>query len=76
MIESGALPSGDYEVEMLIQDRNFDAFGQLWWPSAAAGEPAGGNGILPPIYGSDGRLRLFGQWIMINGKVNIISLYH
>jgi spore coat protein A len=69
IIEEGKIPSGEYEVEMLLQDRNFDSFGQLWWPSSTLGEPAGGRDSLPQIYGSDGNLRTYGQWILVNGKV-------
>ena len=54
------LPSGDYEIPLLVQDRNFTARGELFIPSHAdlAGAPA--PSILPEAFGSG---------ILVNGML-------
>jgi FtsP/CotA-like multicopper oxidase with cupredoxin domain len=60
------LPSGTYEVELAIQDHQFDTNGQLFFP---AGETAGLNGTPPnpeahPFWIPE----FFGDVIVVNGK--------
>ena len=60
------LPSGQYEVELAIQDHQFDTSGQLFFP---AGEAAGLNGTPPnpethPFWIPE----FFGDAIVVNGK--------
>ena len=60
------LPAGPYEVELAIQDRQFDTNGQWFFP---AGEPAGLNGTPPnpethPFWIPE----FFGDAIVVNGK--------
>lgn len=60
------LPSGKYEVELAIQDRQFDSNGQWFFP---AGEPAGLNSTPPnpethPFWIPE----FFGDAIVVNGK--------
>jgi hypothetical protein len=45
LISTNVLPGGDYEIEIVIQDRNFDANGELFWP-ANPNEPS--NSIWNP----------------------------
>ena len=55
-IEQGlGLPSGSYEIPLVIQDRSFDAAGQLNYPTS--GRP--GNPWIPEF---------FGNTIMVNGR--------
>lgn len=60
------LPSGKQEIELTIQDRQFDTNGQWFFP---AGEPAGLNGTPPnpethPLWLPE----FFGDAIVVNGK--------
>jgi spore coat protein A len=60
------LPSGKYEIELAIQDRQFDINGQWFFP---AGEAAGRNGTPPnpephPFWIPE----FFGDAIVVNGK--------
>ncbi len=60
------LPSGKYEVELVIQDRQFDTNGQWFFP---AGEAAGLSGTPPnpethPFWIPE----FFGDAIIVNGK--------
>jgi spore coat protein A len=60
------LPSGRYEIELAIQDHQFDTKGQLFFP---AGEAAGLNGAPPnpethPFWIPE----FFGDAIVVNGK--------
>jgi len=74
---TGVLPSGDYEIEIVIQDRMFDAGGQLFWP-AFPGDPAyddfitGEGAELPedifPGGGPTALAEFFGDFIVVNGK--------
>ena len=60
------LPSGDQEVELLLQDRQFDTHGQLFWPdsdqSGLNGGP--GNPDKHPFWIPE----FFGDVITVNGK--------
>jgi len=65
---SPALPTGDYEVELVIQDRQFDTNGQLFFPD---GNPAGaglngdpGNPTIHPYAIPE----FFGDVMVVNGK--------
>ncbi|MBS1811847.1 MAG: multicopper oxidase domain-containing protein [Acidobacteria bacterium] len=53
------LPSGNYEREIVIQDRTFDVNGQLMYPSA------GVNPTIHPYWVPE----FFGNTIVVNGKV-------
>jgi FtsP/CotA-like multicopper oxidase with cupredoxin domain len=53
------LPAGDYEREILIQDRSFDASGHLLYPQA------GQNPSIHPFWVPE----FFGNTIVVNGKV-------
>jgi FtsP/CotA-like multicopper oxidase with cupredoxin domain len=60
------LPAGRYEIELCVQDRQFDTNGQWLFP---AGNPAGLNGTPPnpsihPFWISE----FFGDAIVVNGK--------
>ena len=60
------LPSGKYEIELLMQDRQFDTNGQLFFP---AGEPAGLNGTPPnPETHPFWLPEFIGDAIVVNGK--------
>jgi spore coat protein A len=55
------LPSGDYEVPLIIQDRSFDASGALAYPvSALAGSPDHPGPWVPEF---------FGDTVLVNGMV-------
>jgi spore coat protein A len=64
------LPAGPREVELLIQDRQFDTNGQLLWPNGApADEPTGlnggpGNPDTHPFWIPE----FFGDVMTVNGK--------
>ncbi|HUV04011.1 MAG TPA: multicopper oxidase domain-containing protein [Armatimonadota bacterium] len=57
--EPANLPSGDYEREIVIQDRMFDINGQLLFPSA------GINPMVHPFWIPE----FFGDTIVVNGKI-------
>jgi FtsP/CotA-like multicopper oxidase with cupredoxin domain len=60
------LPAGRYEIEMVIQDRQFDTNGQWFFP---AGNPAGLNGTPPnPAIHPFWIPEFFGDAIVVNGK--------
>ena len=64
--EPATLPSGSYEREIVIQDRQFDTAGQLLFPD---GSPAGINGpptnpTMHPFWNPE----FFGDVIVVNGK--------
>jgi spore coat protein A len=44
LIRQNTLPGGDYEIEIVVQDRMFDEAGELFWP-AYPGDPAYGDFI-------------------------------
>lgn len=58
LIAANSIPSGDYEVEIAVQDKTFYPDGQLAWPNAPQG-PEPGN-IMQP--------EMFGSVIIVNGK--------
>jgi spore coat protein A, manganese oxidase len=73
---TGVLPSGDYEIEMVIQDRMFDMNGQLYWPAYPGDEAyedfiTGEGAILPddvfPGGGPSVLAEFFGDFILVNG---------
>ncbi len=77
LIDNYTLPGGDYEIEMVIQDRLFDQNGQLFWPAYPGETPyqdfiTGEGAILPPdIFINGGPTALaefFGNIILVNGK--------
>ncbi|MCW8809627.1 MAG: multicopper oxidase domain-containing protein, partial [Ignavibacteriaceae bacterium] len=39
LINTNVLPGGDYEIEIVIQDRDFTADGQLFWPANPTDAP-------------------------------------
>jgi len=62
------LPRGDYEVELLIQDRQFDTNGQLFWPdgfppSEGLNGPPSNPGLHPYAIPE-----FFGDVMVVNGK--------
>ncbi|MBE9198942.1 MULTISPECIES: multicopper oxidase domain-containing protein [unclassified Nodularia (in: cyanobacteria)] len=59
LINNDVLPSGDYERELLIQDKKFTTDGQLFYPEQ-------GN-INPP--GVPSRTGAYGDLILVNGMV-------
>jgi FtsP/CotA-like multicopper oxidase with cupredoxin domain len=62
----GGLPAGNYELEIVIQDRQFDTNGQLLFPD---GYPAGLNGGPPnPSVHPFWIPEFFGDAIVVNGK--------
>ncbi len=72
LIKNGVLPGGDYEIEMVIQDRNFDSTAQLALPTASGpeecplplpGDPACGT----PFPTNSIVAEFFGDVILVNG---------
>ncbi|SCK35974.1 multicopper oxidase family protein [Streptomyces sp. WMMB 322] len=61
LIEHHKLPSGPYEVELVLQDRTFYPDGRLAYPNVPADAPdwPGGPSIQPEF---------FGQVVLVNGK--------
>jgi len=76
LIADGTLPRGDYEIEMVIQDRDFDATGQLFLPAKDLDPFFGGTVALPtpvsptpPFVGLNTIVaEYFGNFILVNGK--------
>ncbi len=77
LIDNGTLPGGDYEIEIVIQDRLFDMQGQLFWPAYPGETPYddfifGEGAVLPPDDFPDGGpsalAEFFGNIILVNGK--------
>jgi spore coat protein A len=66
LVNSGVLPGVPYETEIVIQDRMFDAAGQLYFPDSGA-EIEPGFDPLPP--GPTTIAEFFGDFIMVNGAV-------
>lgn len=56
--EPANLPSGAYEVPLAIQDKMFQADGQLWYPNE-------GDNPEHPIWTPE----FFGNFILVNGKI-------
>ncbi|HYW18408.1 MAG TPA: multicopper oxidase domain-containing protein [Nodularia sp. (in: cyanobacteria)] len=59
LINNDVLPSGDYERELLIQDRKFTTDGQLFYPEQTNENPPG----VPSRTGA------YGDFILVNGMV-------
>ena len=62
------LPRGDYEIELVIQDRQFDTNGQLFWPdglppSEGLNGPPSNPGLHPYAIPE-----FFGDVMVVNGK--------
>lgn len=60
------LPAGSYEIEMAIQDRQFDTMGQWLFPDGSAGDPDDGppNPDTHPFWIPE----FFGDAMVVNGK--------
>jgi spore coat protein A len=76
LVNDGVLPGGEYEIEIVIQDRLFDMAGQLFWPAYPTEVPYddfifGEGAVLPPdIFPGGGPSALaefFGNIILVNG---------
>ncbi|MFV8839260.1 multicopper oxidase domain-containing protein [Salinimicrobium soli] len=61
------LPKGNYEIPLVIQDRSFDANGQLFYPSSPALLETPPTAPLPSAYTV--LPEFFGEFILVNGKV-------
>jgi spore coat protein A len=60
LIEKHILPSGKYELEVVVQDRDFTQYGDLFFPST--------NPELPPDAPNPSILpEFFGNYILVNG---------
>ncbi|MBI1241451.1 MAG: multicopper oxidase domain-containing protein [Nostoc sp. RI_552] len=59
LINNNVLPSGDYERELVIQDRQFTTSGQLFYPQETNTNPPG----IPSRTGA------YGDFILVNGMV-------
>ena len=76
LMRDNVLPNGDYEIEIVIQDKMFDTNGELFW-SAYPGDPAYSDfitdegAILPPEDfpggGPTALAEFFGNFIVVNG---------
>ncbi|MBR8840345.1 MAG: multicopper oxidase domain-containing protein [Stigonema ocellatum SAG 48.90 = DSM 106950] len=58
LIDNGVLPSGFYEREIAIQDKQFTTNGQLFYPSQPSGTGAPNPSVQPEF---------FGNFILVNG---------
>lgn len=58
LINRNILPSGDYEKELIIQDRDFTAKGQLYYPPGSNYPDAPYPSVVPNFYG---------DFILVNG---------
>jgi FtsP/CotA-like multicopper oxidase with cupredoxin domain len=64
-----ALPAGPYEAELLVADRQFDVYGQLYFPAGLPGSGAGLNGGPPnPDHHPYWIPEFFGDVMLVNGK--------
>lgn len=78
LVNNNVIPGGDYEIEIVIQDRMFDMQGQLFWPAYANEVPyddfiTGEGAVLPPDVfpvngGPTALAEYFGNIILVNGK--------
>lgn len=78
LVANNVIPGGDYEIEIVIQDRMFDMQGQLFWPAYSNEVPYGDfitevGAVLPPdIFpvngGPTALAEYFGNIILVNGK--------
>jgi spore coat protein A len=60
--DSLGLPSGRYEIPLVIQDRFFNPDGSLLYPVVAPGDP---DPRVPPIWIPE----FFGDTVLVNGKI-------
>jgi spore coat protein A len=60
--DSLSLPSGQYEIPLLIQDRFFNSDGSLLYPVQTPGDP---DTRVPPIWIPE----FFGDTVLVNGKI-------
>jgi spore coat protein A len=60
------LPSGKFEVPLIIQDRSFYPNGELFYPSQPSQQPASMD---PPVPTPSVVSEFFGDTILVNGKV-------
>jgi len=70
LINDGTLPGGDYEIEIVIQDRMFYDDGELFLP-AISGDPWFGDeeeGPLDPPFDPSIVAEFFGDFIVVNGN--------
>ena len=56
------LPSGPYEIPLMIQDRFFNADGSLLYPTQTPGDP---DPRVPPLWIPE----FFGDTVLVNGKI-------
>jgi spore coat protein A len=56
------LPSGAYEIPLMIQDRMLNPDGTLFYPVQPGGDP---NTMVPPVWVPE----FFGDIVLVNGKV-------
>ncbi|NOZ54357.1 MAG: multicopper oxidase domain-containing protein [Gammaproteobacteria bacterium] len=72
LVQRGVLPSGAYEIPLLIQDRSFYTDGSLAYPNEPFIDPATGQvATLDPITGEPVPSvvpEFFGDTILVNGK--------
>lgn len=74
LIDRGVIPSGDYEIEIVIQDRMFNTEGQLFWPAYPGEVPW--DAFITPEAAANFPLEVppsalaeyFGNIILVNGK--------
>ncbi len=60
MMRSHVLPSEEHEVELIIQDKSFDGYGQMTMPSDSGIEGAPKPSVVAEF---------FGDFILVNGKI-------
>jgi spore coat protein A, manganese oxidase len=58
LINNKSLPHSNYDIEMMVQDRQFDAAGQLFYPTAPTTPTSPNPSALPEF---------FGDFILVNG---------
>ena len=59
------LPSGDFEIPLMIQDRAFNDDGSLFYPLQDLDEPPTNDTEIPPVWVPE----FFGDTVLVNGKV-------
>jgi spore coat protein A len=76
LIRDNVLPNGDYEIEIVIQDKMFDANGELFWPAYNDEEPYEEfiETTLPALDfpdrgGPTALAEFFGDYILVNGMI-------
>jgi spore coat protein A len=72
LVNTGVLPGGDYEIEIVIQDKMFDTNGELFWPAFPGEEPYNEFIETPlptdvfPDGGPTALAEFFGDYILVN----------